>query len=180
MSCNGCCSFGICVGLQFQSQFSCGSNGATCAQCPNNNTCVSGTCKPSVVDAGMNISTGSACQFDGQCQPPANGVCIPQTVVGNQTGWPGGYCSQGCGSSPCAAGSSCLNVSDDVAAPNFLCMKSCVGPRSGQSSCRASYVCEIDFGSVAGQGICLPRCDSPGFTCWPGTTCNLMTGYCMT
>ncbi len=187
-SCAGCCSGGICLGPQFQNAFSCGLNGAICGQCSIGASCQNGTCIPPVVadagfDGGPGPSTdggvGGPCLFDGQCQPPINGLCIPQTIVGTQTGWPGGYCSASCATTPCSAGNSCINAANQNGTPNWLCFKSCAGPRTGQSSCRNNYVCEFDLGNPSGQGVCFPRCDSPGFQCWAGTTCSTASGYCI-
>ncbi|MBS1151193.1 MAG: Extracellular serine protease, partial [Myxococcaceae bacterium] len=132
-----------------------------------------------VVDAGIGFPIGAGCLYDLQCQPPSNGLCIPQTVLGTPTGWPGGYCTANCSSVACAAGSSCVNAANANGTPNWLCLKSCAGPRQGQSSCRTNYLCEFDPGNPVGQGICIPRCGSAGFTCWSGTTCSAATGYCV-
>lgn len=181
-SCAGCCTMGMCVGLQFQNVFTCGNGGAMCSACAIGANCINGTCfsppdaGPPPVDAG--VAVGSGCLFDGQCKPPSNGLCIPETVFGAQTGWPGGYCSAACASTPCPAGNTCINAADAMGNPNWLCFKSCVGPRTGQSSCRSGYVCEFDPTNAAGNGFCMPRCDSPGFSCWSGTTCG-PSGYCV-
>ena len=59
-----------------------------------------------------------------------------------------------------------------------LCIESCPAPRQGQSTCRTGYVCEVNV-NTAGSGICIPRCATPGFTCWQNTVCNAASGYCI-
>lgn len=123
---------------------------------------------------------GSGCLFDGQCQAGgAAAVCIPPTVLGQQTGWPGGYCSATCGGAVCPSNASCVDLGDAASGnPNFLCLASCPAPRQGQSTCRSNYRCEVNIGAV-GSGICIPRCDSPGFNCWDNTFCDVGSGYCI-
>ncbi len=180
---------GICLGTQFQGPFSCGLNGQVCTQCASGNVCANGACTAPFPDAGITdggivsvdagFPVGSSCLSDPQCAPASTGLCIPQSVVGTQTGWPGGYCTSSCATVACAAGASCINAANANGTANWLCLRSCTGPRAGQSSCRSSYVCEFDLGNPSGQGVCIPRCNSPGFSCWAGTTCNAATGYCM-
>ena len=129
-------------------------------------------------DAGVS-QVGNACTADFQCHPPANGFCIAETVFGQPTGWPGGACSASCNGVACPAGSSCLDVGGGSTGTNPICFKSCPSPRLGQSTCRAGYVCEVNV-QVTGSGICIPRCNTAGFTCWQGTICDNASGYCVT
>ncbi|HEY1086309.1 MAG TPA: hypothetical protein VGE37_01395, partial [Archangium sp.] len=107
--------------------------------------------------------------------PPTTGFCIAETAFGQPSGWPGGTCSATCNNNPCPTGSSCINVGDSTM-PNRICLDSCSGPRLGQSDCRFGYVCEANTQGVG--GICIPRCNTIGFSCFAGTTCDSTTGYC--
>ncbi len=171
-SCAGCCIGGVCLDPLFENALDCGLNGKMCGACASGEVCAAGFS----LDGG---AVGSPCSYDGQCQPPSNGLCIPQSVVGNSTGWPGGYCTASCAMTACGPGSSCINAANASGVANWLCFHSCVGPRTGQSTCRSNYLCEFDLGNPTGLGVCFPRCDSPGFTCWSGTVCSPLTGYCM-
>jgi len=101
---------------------------------------------------------GAACTTDAPCAP---GVC--------GTGFPGGYCTQDCSVDACPLGSRC--VSNATVA---VCLQSCVGPRTGQSECRAGYVCEDDG---TGSGVCIPSCTTNPAGCAPAM-CNVTSGYC--
>lgn len=101
---------------------------------------------------------GVACTDNSVCG--ASGECL--------TSWPGGYCSQECGATPCPLGSRCIDFGTVQA-----CLATCPGARQGQSSCRASYVCEDDGTSA---GVCVPRCTSSA-DCGGGT-CDMASGYC--
>lgn len=100
------------------------------------------------------------------------GACVDNSVCGAGgeclTNWPGGYCSSECRATPCPLGSKCIDFGTVQA-----CLATCVGPRAGRSSCRASYVCEDDG---TGAGVCIPACTSAA-DCG-GATCDLGTGYC--
>ncbi len=101
---------------------------------------------------------GNACTADGPCAP---GIC--------GTGFPGGYCTQDCLMASCPLGSRC--VGNGMVA---YCLSSCVGPRMGQSECRAGYVCDDDG---TGSGVCIPSCVSNPGGCAPAM-CNMTSGYC--
>lgn len=174
-TCAGCCSNNFCVPAQSQSNFACGLNGNQCATCLNGLTCSSGVC--GVLDGGVS-QVGNACTGDLQCRPPSNGFCIAETVFGQPTGWPGGSCSASCSGVACPAGSSCLDVGGGSTGTNPICFKSCAAPRLGQSNCRTGYVCEVNV-QVTLAGICIPRCNTVGFTCWQGTHCDANSGYCI-
>jgi hypothetical protein len=174
-TCNGCCTNNFCVPAQSQNNFACGLGGNQCATCFSGLTCSSGSCV--AVDGGMS-QVGNPCSADLQCHPPANGFCIAETVFGQPTGWPGGACSASCNGVACPSGSSCLDVGGGTTAPNPICFKSCAGPRLGQSTCRGGYVCEVNV-QTTGSGICIPRCNTVGFSCWQGTTCDANSGYCV-
>lgn len=176
-TCSGCCSNNFCVPLQSQSNFTCGMRGNQCAACLNGLTCSSGACTSP--DAGTS-QVGNACTSDTQCRPPTNGFCIAETVFGQPTGWPGGACSANCGTVGCPSGSSCLDVGGGGGGTgsNPICFQSCPQPRLGQSTCRSGYLCEVNV-QTTGSGICIPRCNTVGFTCWQGTRCDVGSGYCI-
>lgn len=165
----------------FQNPSVCGRFGQMCSTCPGGAVCNTGICMmppppPPPVDGGQ---VGNACLFDGQCQAGGSAsLCIPPTVLGQATGWPQGYCSATCSSTGCPANASCVNVGGGGGGNDFLCLASCPAPRQGQSTCRANYRCEVNLAAF-GSGICIPRCDSPGFNCWDNTTCDVASGYCV-
>ncbi len=165
----------ICIPLNSQTNSVCGSNGLSCAGCGNGLTCSAGQCVS--FDGGVS-HVGESCSTDNQCKPPSNGFCIPETVFGQPTGWPGGSCSASCSNLTCPMGSSCLDVGGGTTGSNPLCFKSCPAPRVGQSTCRTNYLCEVNV-QVAGSGICIPRCTTAGFTCWSGSHCDAASGYCL-
>ena len=173
-TCAGCCSGNFCVPPQSQSNFTCGLGGSQCATCLSGLTCSGGSCL--AMDAGVS-QIGNPCVADLQCHPPGNGFCIAETVFGQPTGWPGGACSASCNGTACPAGSSCLDVGGGGTGSNPICFKSCPAPRLGQSTCRTGYICEVNF-MTTGSGICIPRCNTVGFNCWTGTTCDPASGYC--
>jgi hypothetical protein len=130
-----------------------------------------------VPDAGVVSPVGDACTGDLRCRPPNSGFCIAETVFGQPTGWPGGYCSATCNGTACPGGSTCVDV-EDGPATNLVCLETCPAPRQGQSTCRFGYVCEVNFQSAGGPGICIPRCNTIGFNCFSNTTCDAASGYC--
>ncbi|MEW5743731.1 MAG: hypothetical protein AB1938_32765, partial [Myxococcota bacterium] len=180
-TCRGCCSGNVCVPFTSQTNFLCGSFGQACQACLGGSQCFNGACvfiaDAGIVDAGMGPQVGQPCTSDAQCRPPNSGFCIPESVFGQPTGWPGGACTRTCGGSTnaCPPASTCVNF-DSTGQP--LCIATCPSPRQGQSTCRSSYVCEFNP-SAAGPGICIPRCNSPGFTCWQNTVCDFTSGYCV-
>ena len=115
-----------------------------------------GPSKPIKDDAAAGI--GAACT--GTC--PDMATCLTAA-----DGWPGGYCSKDCKTATCPLGSTCVGTM----AP--FCVAQCTGPKTGQSTCRASYVC---YNDGTGKGMCLPRCTTDP-DCAP-QVCNLGTGYC--
>jgi serine protease len=102
---------------------------------------------------------GTACTADSACG--ANGIC--------GTGFPGGYCTKDCAKSACPAGSKCLSGE-----ALSICLDTCTGPRAGQSTCRANYVCDDDG---SGTGVCIPNCNSIMDFCDATQTCGT-NGYC--
>ncbi|MCA2980466.1 MAG: S8 family peptidase [Myxococcaceae bacterium] len=103
---------------------------------------------------------GAACADDATCGE--GGVCA--------VAFPGGYCTRDCSASACPAGSKCAS-GETVA----LCLDTCTAPRSGRSTCRASYVCEADG---TGQGFCVPSCATLQDFCEAPQRCNTTSGYC--
>lgn len=176
-ACNGCCVGSFCLDAQVQTNFVCGAKGQVCAACGSGEVCSPAGCVPDMkppLDGGI----GSPCLFDGQCQPPNNGLCIPESVLMMSTGWTGGYCTAACkGPNSCPEASQCVNTGGADGGSN-LCLASCRAPRQGQSTCRPGYNCEASPASF-GSGICIPRCDNPGFTCFANTVCDQKSGYCV-
>jgi hypothetical protein len=58
------------------------------------------------------------------------------------------------------------------------CRATCPAPGTGQSTCRAGYVCAAN--GTTGTGYCRPNCNNPSAlgSCPAGQTCNVTTGYC--
>jgi hypothetical protein len=178
---DGCCAINFCISAANQSVFGCGTKGQACVVCGKGEQCTNGACAatpPASHDGGV----GSACVTDSQCSSPKNASCIPPSVLGAPTGWPNGYCTSRCGNSatPCPGNASCVNTGSNAdAGVNTVCLETCPAPRGGQSTCRMGYVCEVNTNAF-GQGICIPRCDSPGFTCFASTACDTSgSGYCL-
>jgi serine protease len=109
------------------------------------------------------IKDDQAAGIGGACTStcPNGASCLTQ-------GWPGGYCSQDCKTSACPLGSTCVGTTSP------FCLSQCTGPNTGQSTCRAGYVCYDDG---TGKGSCLPRCSTDP-DCGGQLTCNVGTGYC--
>ena len=177
-TCGGCCAANFCLDQPFQSSFACGAKGQPCAGCGSGEVCTAGQCGPDVRPA-LDGGIGSPCLFDGQCQAQSNGLCIPESVLMMPSGWPAGYCTAPCrGPNSCPEASQCVSTSGAVDGGATLCLASCRAPRQGQSSCRSGYICEASPASV-GSGICIPRCENPGFTCFTNTVCDQKSGYCV-
>jgi hypothetical protein len=133
------------------------------------------------IDAGVATDGGSIglpCVNAGQCTNPTNAFCIQDVIPGlGASGFVGGYCSALCSTVPCIGGTSCQTVTGfSSGLTQQVCLRDCIGPRTGQSNCRNGYVCEGTAGTPLGS--CLPRCNNSGATCPAGATCNTMSGYC--
>lgn len=154
--------------------------------CPTGSACVTGG-RTHVCLQSCNVDgdcrTGYTCStFFGPavCVPaqgggstPVGGACtVPNDCAGTPaiclTQWPGGYCTTyNCHQDPCAAGSSCIDVSGQS-----LCFEDCTV--SGDCG-RPDYVCQ-PLGT--GQpGACIPRCDQAQI-CSQNQTCDATTGLC--
>lgn len=166
-NCGGCCQNGQCnMGTQ---NGACGFGGGQCLVCPLGTSCSGGLC---MRNPGAPI--GSACNVGPDCQ---TSLCV---------GWPQGYCTGTCANTmaTCSEWAPCPGTCDPgavcVGAGNALppfCLASCPGPGTGQSTCRAGYVCDV-HGLASITGICRPSCTNQGFGCPGGGTCNQATGYC--
>jgi hypothetical protein len=128
------CSAGQCVPLSSRPNLCCAN-----PSCPPGSMCVqpdgsSGVC-------GAVTPVGAACDPAGtQCG--ASGFCIDEG-----SGFPGGYCSQGCGRmSPCPSGASCRGGGG-----NNFCLDECTQP----TDCRPGYNC-IQLGVSMGSRVCWP------------------------
>jgi len=134
--------------------------------CDPSTACIAGQCRP----AGRNnqCCTNPMCMNGDRCVNPdgSPGICGPVTPVGEScdpmgpqcgpngfcidegSGFPGGYCTQGCDRrTPCPPDSECRGGGG-----NAFCLDSCVQP----ADCRAGYNC-INVG-VGGNGrVCWPN-----------------------
>lgn len=189
MTCpTGCCANGACQ--PGTSRFACGLAGQLCLRCPMGQSCTAGLCLPGgfdggfpndggvAPDAGTPVAVGSACTGAPQCQPPFNAICIQESLVGQNTGYVGGYCSAQCGGgTACTPGNVCVTESF-FGASQSTCRAGCTGVGT-QSTCRTGYVCAPSTVSTV-PGFCRPRCDNGGALsgCAAGQTCNTTTGVC--
>lgn len=154
----GCCLNNQCVGGAEDT--ACGQQGNACQVCGQYQQCQSAAC----VDAPR--PTGAPCSMASQCY---SGSFSPANC---RATWPnGGYCSGTC----LLDGYDCGGL--PIIGPGFCvggaCLQKCSAPGTGQSTCRADYVCEAS-GGAGSQGICLPRCQQ--IPCASGT-CQ-PSGYC--
>lgn len=155
------CSSGNCNCSQGRSQ-QC-SNGPCWCQpdCNGNYDCAKGThavagascdkasglCEPAgSTGVGAGCGSSSGCASGLTCYDEAH------------TGFPGGLCSQSCGS--CPSGSDCLQI-----AGAQFCLPQCTPGSS--STCRTGYVCNC---SVAPGCHCVPACETSG-GCSQGPCC---------
>ena len=154
----GCCLNNQCVGGAEDT--ACGQQGNACQVCGQYQQCQSAAC----VDSPR--PTGAPCSMASQCY---SGTFSPANC---RATWPnGGYCSSTC----LLDGYDCGGL--PIIGPGFCvsgaCLQKCSAPGTGQSTCRADYVCEAS-GGAGSQGICLPRCQQ--IPCASGT-CQ-PSGYC--
>jgi hypothetical protein len=126
-------------------------------------------------DAGFGLPVGSACNANN-CAPQSQ-FCIPDSQMGFNTGYTGGYCSDQCSATqPCPAGTLCVS---ETFGPVMLssCKSLCFNPGGGQGMCRSGYICQ-SAPSGGMIGWCGPRCNNQSFPCGSGGMCNAQTGYC--
>jgi hypothetical protein len=175
LSCpTGCCAFGRCI-MQ-QSNFTCGLGGAMCQQCMGGSTCTMGACLPNTLpDGGLppTLPAGSACTAMSVC----DGFCLEASQFGQQSGFPGGYCTATCApNQPCASG---VCVTENVfGMMASSCRSTCAGPGTGQSTCRQGYVCAIAPTPGALTGYCRPNCNNGALAACPmGQQCQ-SNGQC--
>jgi hypothetical protein len=111
-------------------------------------------------DSGVSTGTptGGACTQDVSC---AGGICIHQETPGLSgcpgpaTCWPGGYCTQGCGT--CAPGSACSVLSLNA---TTVCLETCTTPLT-QDLCRSGYVCDRGWLPDPMAPACIYACQAP-------------------
>jgi hypothetical protein len=107
--------------------------------------------------------------------PPSNGFCFPDidSNTGDPTGFTGGACMADCsGGNNCASDSVCVKVSGSTS----YCIEKCSGPGT-RSICRdPGYTCKKL--STSADGVCMPDCQQPGWSCAPGRTCDASSGQC--
>lgn len=113
------------------------------------------------------VTIGESCTFEKECTVNAStedATCIQESINGESSGWPGGYCSADCSdnSSLCSDNSTCVLLGADS-----LCLSDC----AADSDCRVNYVCETVL------FVCLPDCRD-GFDCGDRFTCNQTNGLC--
>jgi hypothetical protein len=181
---SGCCANGQCQ--MGTSRFACGTGAAMCQRCAMGQQCNNGVCSggttldAGVPDAGTAVAAGTPCTQTGQCQPPQNGLCIQESIAGQTTGYPGGYCTTPCGMGQpsCNFANSLCVTESFFGASQSTCRASCTGVGT-QSTCRTGYVCQPSTVSVA-PGFCRPKCNNGGAlsACPTGQTCNMTTGAC--
>ncbi|NUQ78727.1 MAG: DUF4215 domain-containing protein, partial [Polyangiaceae bacterium] len=110
------------------------------------------SCKSLAICAPGNTPVGGPCDVPHDC---VSSTQTPVCIDAATQGFPGGYCSSFCSSSPgCGAGALCMPVID-IASDAGLCLDTC----TSSANCRAGYVCS-DFGYTS--KVCWP--DQP-FTC---------------
>ncbi|MBL8911701.1 MAG: hypothetical protein JNM17_13500 [Archangium sp.] len=133
--CDGCrLPTGTCVPSQSTTTSNCGLGGVSCVACATGELCMQGTCMMPPPMARV----GSTCTSDMECQAGlgAQGRCKQMTSSGNAT-YSQGYCTVGCGTTACPAGSTCVGAAnygeDDV-----ICMDNCTPP---SDPCRSGYTC---------------------------------------
>jgi hypothetical protein len=106
--------------------------------------------------------------------PPSNGFCYPEILSNGQaTGFINGACMADCSAGDnCAADAMCVGVSQTTS----FCIERCSGPGT-RSTCRVpGYSCmPLNQGT---DGVCLPDCQQPNWSCTSPKTCNAMTGQC--
>ncbi len=105
-------------------------------------------------------AVGSPCQGKADCE---GGMCLPELMYSDPTGWPGGYCTQPCSvDDPCPGGSDCLELGDGQ-----YCIQGC----ATHGDCRPGYLCQ----PVA--RVCLPDCRR-GWPCGDQLVCG-PDGFCV-
>lgn len=151
---------GLCAG---QPGYGCGAGGG----CNAGGTCTNGYCEAPP-------AYGTACNDGSDC---VAGVCI------KGTGWAGGYCSGTCKYDDTACieeggGCSIHTIEDGDGNPNNnpnACLATCSG-LGGQGSCRAGYVCDVQWTDDAGQTSCVPACTANAQCSGVGNRC--VQGLC--
>jgi hypothetical protein len=123
-------------------------------------------------DAGWYGQLGSPCISDADCATPGGMFCLSAFRGGMPSGFPGGMCTASCeGGASCPAGTCGALLIQN--ATTRLCVLPCPPP---SFSCRMSYLCGF---AIDGSRACAPRCNNPGATCPPGTTCRASDGFCV-
>ena len=147
-------------------------------ECSNLSDCRSGyACVPSEYSNGACLPkcTASSCAAGTNCNEET-GVCdsavgrpcnsvepCPSgwTCLSDSAGWWGGYCTVGCNSSSCPAGSVCASIGVDE--------KACFDFCTSTNNCRNDYYCQPD--DTSNDAACLPLCRGDE-NCQEGTYCN--------
>ncbi|HEY0880050.1 MAG TPA: hypothetical protein VGD87_00905, partial [Archangium sp.] len=137
------------------------------------------------VDAGPGFpaEAGAACADDTACQPPADGICLEESL---DAGYIGGACTAECTAalvgSWCGTGGVCNPqgfLSNDNKGPivRWFCERGCGTLADGGivGTCRPGFVCDRPTNPF---GYCIPNCTNSGVTCGMGETCNATTGLC--
>lgn len=193
-NCKGCCGAdGTCHLVAAQNPQICGTAGAACTACAQNNVCASGKCElPGASCGGRGApccTTGSGCLTGlfcnggtcGTTPPPGEGggnvpvgaACLNDGAcsggVCKQVGFKDGYCTKNCQvNGDCPSGSVCGNDPGDSSGFSRICLKSC--PTLGTACARTDYACDKRL-SFDASPACIPKCAS-GATCSPATRCD--------
>lgn len=105
---------------------------------------------------------GDACTDGAACESAA---CLTEA----ETGWPGGYCTDGCNAAqPCPSGSECVSFQSG----DDYCLASC---DINNDNCKAGYAC-FDLGN--GIGVCAASCTDDA-QCTELPQCNVDQGLCV-
>lgn len=116
---------------------------------------------------GGTTPLGGACSLSTDCDDSSN-VCLrAHPGPSGAEVWIDGYCTRTCSSdSPCAAGSTCVQVPDGP-----YCLKQC----EADGECRSSYVCDA---VSTGGSVCLSACGGDR-DCASDFACRLCDGRCI-
>ena len=140
-----CCFNGVCNPVGPNTCARTGVPNAECRFCPLPGSCGGGTERGFCVTVGTR-PLGSPCLWDGECAPGA-GSGRPMCLTGLT--WPGGYCSDACTDTSCAATDVCRTFQSQN-----VCVKGCSTP--GTSCGDAGTICDVVGDSTS--AACLPRC----------------------
>ena len=149
-----------------------GEVGVCVPKCESDGDCETGTrCDTGTGDciARGERKTGDSCSNNGQCN---GGLCI------QSDGFPGGYCSSGCGDqfSGCEANAECTTFDGQP-----VCMATCANDAACRDNegykCRQIATRRDGDGNDQAVSVCVPRCQSNA-ECEDGSHCDATSGDC--